>query len=272
MGDEAAFLLAIANVPEDDAPRLVYADWLDEQGKVEAACEQRLAVALRAVVVSPEDDRPRLDYARVCEQYGRMDRAELIRVQCELARRGTCRHKLPETIRTHPDQVSCPICRLLLLERAIIINENQTDWLSPGGLAVVARPAHISHYPAARARASAVLARGFLRSVTIMAEDWLSYGDTLSWDAQSGRPCPPTAQPIADVFITTVPAIDFVGPIGNPDSRRLSYCLRGRHQHVPRDDDQSRVGITLRLLRAEWPAVKVWHLPSETALAVDGRD
>jgi uncharacterized protein (TIGR02996 family) len=33
MTDEAGFLAAISAVPEDNAPRLVYADWLDEQGR-----------------------------------------------------------------------------------------------------------------------------------------------------------------------------------------------------------------------------------------------
>src|SRR5438270_6904246 len=51
MTTEAAFLSDICDRPEDDTPRLVYADWLDE--------------------------------------HGRPERAELIRVQCELA-------KLPE--------------------------------------------------------------------------------------------------------------------------------------------------------------------------------
>src|SRR5262245_32529246 len=37
MSDEAAFLRAILADPADDAPRLVYADWLDEQGTPEAA-------------------------------------------------------------------------------------------------------------------------------------------------------------------------------------------------------------------------------------------
>src|SRR3954470_21924045 len=46
--DRAAFLRAIAENPDDDLPRLVYADWLDEHGEPE--------------------------------------RAEFIRVQCELAR------------------------------------------------------------------------------------------------------------------------------------------------------------------------------------------
>ena len=47
--DDQAFLDAIIAAPEDDAPRLVYADWLDEHGD--------------------------------------SDRAEFIRVQCDLARR-----------------------------------------------------------------------------------------------------------------------------------------------------------------------------------------
>lgn len=32
MGEESAFLRAIADAPADDAPRLVYADWLDDRG------------------------------------------------------------------------------------------------------------------------------------------------------------------------------------------------------------------------------------------------
>jgi uncharacterized protein (TIGR02996 family) len=49
MSDDAALLAAICAAPDDDAPRLVYADWLDE--------------------------------------HGHPDRAEFIRVQCERARR-----------------------------------------------------------------------------------------------------------------------------------------------------------------------------------------
>src|SRR5215208_5695078 len=50
MSDEDALLAAIAAHPEEDTPRLVYADWLDENGQPE--------------------------------------RAEFVRVQCELARLG----------------------------------------------------------------------------------------------------------------------------------------------------------------------------------------
>jgi uncharacterized protein (TIGR02996 family) len=37
MTDERAFLAAIKAAPADDAPRLVYADWLDEHGRHEQA-------------------------------------------------------------------------------------------------------------------------------------------------------------------------------------------------------------------------------------------
>src|SRR4051812_37732627 len=34
MSDEAAFLAAIRSAPDDNTARLVYADWLDERGRV----------------------------------------------------------------------------------------------------------------------------------------------------------------------------------------------------------------------------------------------
>ncbi|HJZ92315.1 MAG TPA: TIGR02996 domain-containing protein [Gemmataceae bacterium] len=60
MSDCAALLAAIREAPDDDAPRLVYADWLDEHGQPE--------------------------------------RAEFIRVQCELAR-----HESPALRRREAD-------------------------------------------------------------------------------------------------------------------------------------------------------------------------
>ncbi len=68
MSDESALLAAIRQSPADDAPRLVYADWLDE--------------------------------------HGRPERAEFIRVQCELARRKTkaLRRREAELLAKHHDE------------------------------------------------------------------------------------------------------------------------------------------------------------------------
>ena len=46
MGDEPDFLRAIRENPADDAPRLVYADWLDENGRPERAEFIRVCVDL----------------------------------------------------------------------------------------------------------------------------------------------------------------------------------------------------------------------------------
>lgn len=43
MNDRAAFLAAILDAPDDDAPRLVYADWLDEQGGNGAFIREQIA-------------------------------------------------------------------------------------------------------------------------------------------------------------------------------------------------------------------------------------
>lgn len=124
MTERDAFLAAIAANPDDDLPRLVFADWLDERNDPQAF-DQREAVARRRVVAQPAEDRPRLEYAAVCEQYagevkcqrcdvrksewetgagfeyevncrtccgsgrvsdGRKELAEFIRVQCELSK------------------------------------------------------------------------------------------------------------------------------------------------------------------------------------------
>jgi uncharacterized protein (TIGR02996 family) len=61
MHDEAAFLRMIAAAPDDDAPRLVYADWLEERGDPRGTFI-RLQCALAAL---PDDDprRPDLEHA-----------------------------------------------------------------------------------------------------------------------------------------------------------------------------------------------------------------
>ena len=46
MSDEDALLAAIIAAPDDDTPRLVYADWLDEHDRPEHAEYLRLGVEI----------------------------------------------------------------------------------------------------------------------------------------------------------------------------------------------------------------------------------
>src|SRR5829696_2422509 len=73
MSDAPALLAAIRAAPADDAPRLVYADWLDEHGHPE--------------------------------------RAQLIRVQCELARTGdpALRRREADLLAEHHDALAGPL-------------------------------------------------------------------------------------------------------------------------------------------------------------------
>src|SRR5262249_7072625 len=59
MSDEASFLQTIIANPEDDAPRLVFADWLEEQGQAERAEVIRVQCGLAKI--ADEYDPRRLD-------------------------------------------------------------------------------------------------------------------------------------------------------------------------------------------------------------------
>src|SRR5829696_4128503 len=54
---DAAFRRAILEAPDDDAPRLVYADWLDERGQVDRAEFIRLQIRLARTDVRDPDYR-----------------------------------------------------------------------------------------------------------------------------------------------------------------------------------------------------------------------
>lgn len=65
MSDEEAFLRAIAAAPDDDLPRLVYADWLDERGDPRA---EYLRLEVQRRRLSPRDERmPELLLALDCQ-------------------------------------------------------------------------------------------------------------------------------------------------------------------------------------------------------------
>lgn len=93
MSDEAALLRGILEAPGDDAPRLVYADWLEERAG-EVACPsgcRLLHGEHRRKVYQAVGPDSRWEVCDRCHGTGRIpngyaERAEFIRVQCELAR------------------------------------------------------------------------------------------------------------------------------------------------------------------------------------------
>ena len=85
--DELAFLAAIRAAPEDDVPRLVYADWLEEHQTDECSrCAGRGAVGWD--YVNGVGRPPKVHLCPECSGSGRVpnryaERAAFIRVQCE---------------------------------------------------------------------------------------------------------------------------------------------------------------------------------------------
>jgi uncharacterized protein (TIGR02996 family) len=69
--DENALLRAVIADPEDDAPRLIYADWLDENGQSQRAEFIRVQTALARMAVN-DDRRPHLRRAerRLLRRWG----------------------------------------------------------------------------------------------------------------------------------------------------------------------------------------------------------
>ena len=81
-------LAAVVANPNEDTPRLVYADWLQEQESVRVACPK----CVSKTFVSNSQQRRAQFNCKVCQGSGTIldtsnaDRAEFIRVQCQVTR------------------------------------------------------------------------------------------------------------------------------------------------------------------------------------------
>lgn len=154
--DGDALLAAIRADPDDDTVRLVYADWLDERGEAE--------------------------------------RAEFIRVQCELARhpcgsvvRRGMRHPLAPTCRGC-DRAATLLARereLLDLRNPAADNEHVGDaWFSAGGFGMVTHGAGGPFWlyqpaPDGSRAWDVTIRRGFVDGVACDGDEWSWHGDRL---------------------------------------------------------------------------------------------
>lgn len=90
LAGHAAFLARILENPDDDSPRLVYADWLQERGGT-VPCGRCAGEGCTFCGGEDRDYHTACNKCPTCAGYGRLpdaiaDRAEFIRVQCELAK------------------------------------------------------------------------------------------------------------------------------------------------------------------------------------------
>ncbi len=178
MIDHPGFLQDILVHPEDDTPRLVYADWLDENAGT--------VICTNDSCGNPAPGWNTFYPCRVCRGTGRVsdgraERAEFIRVQCELARIPECQW------------CGLPTCRYIALRRrerelwwSFYPRPVLADWLKPvpGLETEIGNSAGTT--PFTRAMTGDNLLglycgwrRGFVEAVTCTAADWLEYGEAV---------------------------------------------------------------------------------------------
>lgn len=192
MVDNPEFLSAILDRPADDAPRMVYADWLEENAG-DGVCPQCRGSGKRHVSVpntnlsAANGYSPLTEYAewrgcRVCSKSdnevgsgrvsdGRRERAAFIRVQCELARLDDCGHAARQEVWLDG---SCRVCPLRRREREMFVATLGVMMLRDSDGLFSALDADgsgtIGHtHPANRASVIGVVRRGFVESVTLPA-------------------------------------------------------------------------------------------------------
>lgn len=203
----------------------------------------------RAICSAPDDDTPRLVFADWLEENGEVERAEFIRVQCEFATLNQTDRTCPFIKEySRPDPGPEPVerwregickCRgCVLVRREMAIRDLRhpersneyllNSWFFDGRLHTYGSgDRRLLWYPPAPDGHSAYLVdieRGFVKSILCSAEVWFRHADQVSWnpeynavkkpvssyysDKSSPRrryhtPCPPTAQPIREVSLTT---------------------------------------------------------------------
>ena len=111
MAEEGSFVRAILTNPADDLPRMVYADWLDEQ-QTEVATDK--ADFLRLVVALRNGQQRKGDRVRVRQLAGRLPSGWLVAVShaavenCAVAGTATHGRKLRQSLETVSFAFECP--------------------------------------------------------------------------------------------------------------------------------------------------------------------
>ena len=183
---------------------------------------------LQAIILNPAENEPRLQYSDWLQEQGQDERAEFIRVQCELSS-FSCRPSFVHNMR------KCRKC----VETDRIWEFVRADWFGEAaplfrgyGLRVIGR----NDFELTESRTVFRLSRGFLESVTCTAEAFLAHADGFIWHPDQtvecpvcrgesrawqphtycpgcgnknrgrvSRPCPPGAHPVRQVTLTTPP-------------------------------------------------------------------
>lgn len=266
MSDEEAFVAKVSADRDSDTPRLVYADWLDENA-VETPCDR--CVGGRRYGRHPHRlPGAGLDWyaCDICGgtgvvSDGRWDRAEFIRVQVEAHRLHPWRSMRMAYLPFHtPDTTDaakwltgeldqfpclpgCPACRLTVLKEreGQLLHDHYDDWTAP---------VHVAAGAAVGSRFGLLgFGRGFVESAILSPGVWVGCGDVLL-----------AAAPLERVELTAVPRVDLNwtndGPtrvtVEGVDWSPWTRWEWGDRSTLRMNDWRS----AKRLLRMRWPKIR----------------
>jgi uncharacterized protein (TIGR02996 family) len=265
VSERAAFIRAICEQPDDDTVRLVFADWLDENGEGE--------------------------------------RAEFIRVQCELAtavrdREASDRGFTAGHVCNDP---ACRVCPLRRREREL----GTRELLDPADPLRITRRTEIPLSGGAFLENDVFgfgFRRGFVEAVTCFAADFLAHADALVWVptvkcgdcvgsgfppkmrykgggedfcstcdgtgcVPNPAPCPETAQPVTGVTITDAPTLDTV----TINDEHVEFNFPGRPMRRIEFGYDERVIDEAAMYEAEWPWIKFTVLRGQIRISTTPR-
>ena len=208
---------------------------------------------LAAVLADPDDDGPRLVMADLLDDLGQPERAELIRVQCKLARiieRRPGHNGGTSTGMIDPMVAWRESVDALRRREAELLRDHGHEWRVCWPNAWGGRGWHEKN----------VFRRGFVEAILIDAADWLAHGDTIL-----------SAHPVVSVRLTTWPEVEYsesdcLRLVGDtewiPVNRTADILER---EGMPDDLDQLAYwsNDSYLMLKARWPRVREWHLPPE---------
>jgi uncharacterized protein (TIGR02996 family) len=226
----AEFLAAVIAAPDDDNPRLIAADWLDERGDV------------RGEFIRVQVELARTPEPAVTTQ-GRIaaDDVDDMRSRCRRCREvpaGLCRwHELCRRERELLDRYTFGfIAAPSVPHRAWRLDSDPLCADDPAFLGCTFR-------------------RGFIESITCDWASWLIAHEHVYWHPDQPRDCPPGACPLREVRLTTWPEPSWL----------LSRDEMWRIAEMQVDATRPRNWMTHQVLAAEWPGI-TFELPARNGL------
>jgi uncharacterized protein (TIGR02996 family) len=221
----AEFLAAVIAAPDDDNPRLIAADWLDERGDV------------RGEFIRVQVELARTPEPAVTTQ-GRIaaDDVDDMRSRCRRCREvpaGLCRwHELCRRERELLDRYTFGfIAAPSVPHRAWRLDSDPLCADDPAFLGCTFR-------------------RGFIESITCDWASWLIAHEHVYWHPDQPRDCPPGAVPLREVRLTTWPATY----LADVEEVAYGYTARPTFERTDRRGSLDAESLAA-LLRHSWPGL-----------------